>query len=166
MNNNGKCSINYLPLINLETSNMYMTLKYILKITKAYIFPVAVLDQQLWLKAMEIVFTETAEEALKTLIVLLGNFYTQMSFLGTMGHWKIVDSQIFEPTYAKNSVKHILSGKADYYVHAHNLLSTVLHRKICKTALIDADMMKKASNVFKGVMEDGPENVDAAFVDS
>ena len=41
----------------------------------------------------------------------------------------------------------------------HNLLSTVLQRKICKMALIDADM-------FKGVMEDGPGNYDAAFVDS
>ena len=26
-------------------------------------------------------------------------------------------------------------------------------------------MMKKASNMFKGVMEDGPGNVDAAFID-
>ena len=146
---NGKCSINYLPLINFEPSNMYTTLKYILKITKAYIFPVVAFDQPLWLIAMEIISTETADEALKTLIVLLGNFHTQMSFLGTMGH--IMEnrrlSEIFETTYARNSVQHILCGKAhERAVHAHNLLSTVLQRKICKMAQIDADLMKKASN--------------------
>ena len=43
----------YIPLINLEPANMYTTLKYILKITNAYIFPVVAFDQPLWLKAME-----------------------------------------------------------------------------------------------------------------
>ena len=91
-----------------------------------------------------------------------------MSFLGTMGH--IMEnsglSEIFELTYARISIKHILIGKAhDRAVHAHNLLSAVLQRKIYKMALIDADM-KKDSNMFKGVMEDGLGNVDAEFVDS
>ena len=111
---------------------------------------------------MDIVSTETADETPKKLVVLLGNFHTQMSFLGTMGH--IMEnsglSEIFETTYARNSVKHILSGKAhDRAVHTHNLLSTVLQRKNSKMALIDANMIKD-------VMEDGPGNFDTAFVDS
>ena len=78
-----------------------------------------------------------------------------------------MDSQIFETADARNSVKHILSGKAgDCAVHAHNLLSTVVQRKIYKMALSDADMMKNATNMFKGLMEHGPGNFDAAFVDS
>ena len=53
------------------------------------------------------------ETALKKLIVVLDNFHTQMSFLGIMGH--IMENsglpEIFESTYARNSVKRE-SGKA------------------------------------------------------
>ena len=115
---NGKC--------NLEPSNMpciYMTLKYIFKIRKAYnVLPVVAFDQTLWLKAMEIVSTETADETVDEADEKVDSFVGQLShpneFFGNHGTYSGL-SEIFETAYARNSVMHILSGKAyDRSVHA------------------------------------------------
>ena len=60
-------------------------------------------DQPLWLKAMEIVSTEAVDQSLANAIILLGNFHTQMSVLGSIGH--IMEnsglSEIFEDVMRK-----------------------------------------------------------------
>ena len=75
-----------------------------MKITKSFdIFPVVAFDQPLWLKAMEIVSTETVDQSLANVIILLGNFHTQMSFLGSIGHIMQSSglSEIFEEVMRK-----------------------------------------------------------------
>ena len=68
-------------------SCIYTTLRYISKVTKSLdIFPVVAFDQPLWLKVTEIVSTETVHQSHANVIILLGNFHTQMSFLGSIGH--------------------------------------------------------------------------------
>ena len=148
---------------------IYTTSRYILKITTSFdIFPVVAFDQPLWLKVMEIVSTETVHQSLANVIILLGNFHTQISF--SIGY--IMEnsglSEIFEICYAKNSIKYILNGKADgRAVCAHNLLSSILSTKICRMALIDDDMKKEASDMFQSLMKDGfNTSLDLTFVDS
>ena len=49
-----------------------------------------------------------------SVVIRLGGFHTQRSFLGSIGHLMVdyEHSELVEMIYATNSVTHILSGKA------------------------------------------------------
>lgn len=114
----GKSSITILPIIDLNPSDLdcvYSTLVYLSKqAEKHQIAPVITFDQPLYWKAYMIIQNEVENSPLKKIVLLLGGFHTQMSFLGTIG--KLCEGlgleDILETVYATNSVPHILSGKA------------------------------------------------------
>ena len=70
-----------------------------------------------------------SDSHLQSLVLRLGNFHTQMSFLGCIGHlmggtWL---QEAFELLYAENVVVHILNGKAySRAVRAHLLMDAAL----------------------------------------
>lgn len=114
----GKSSITILPIIDLNPSNLdcvYSTLVYMTNQAEKYqIAPVITFDQPLYWKAYMIIQNEPESSTLKKIVLLLGGFHTEMSFLGTIG--KLCEGlgleEILETVYAPNSVPHILSGKA------------------------------------------------------
>lgn len=114
----GKSSITILPIIDLNPSDLdcvYSTLLYLAnQAEKHQIAPVITFDQPLYWKAYMIIQNEPEGSRLKKIILLLGGFHTEMSFLGTIG--KLCEGlgleEILDTVYATNSVPHILSGKA------------------------------------------------------
>ena len=84
----------------------------------------------LYLKAQVIVSSAADSDShLQSLVLRLGNFHTQMSFLGCIGH--LMGStglqEAFGLVYAENVVVHILNGKAySRAVRAHLLMDAAL----------------------------------------
>lgn len=78
---------------------------------KYNIQPIVTFDQPLWMKAKLI---KSQEGALSNVILVLGGFYTVMSFLGSIGHIMKSSglSTLLELVFAGNTVTHMLSGKA------------------------------------------------------
>ena len=70
-----------------------------------------------------------SDSHLQSLVLRLGNFHTQMSFLGCIGHpmGGTGLQEAFELVYAENVVVHILNGKAySRAVRAHLLMDAAL----------------------------------------
>ena len=67
---------------------------------------------------------------IRRLILRLGAFHMEMSFLGSIGHLMAGSGikELFEMIYAPNAVEQIMSGKAfSRAVRAHLLLDAVLN---------------------------------------
>ena len=66
------------------------------------------------MKAFSIVNTEPADSEVHNVVVRLGAFHAQMSFLGAIGHLMAESGlkELLEMIYASNAVDHMLSGKA------------------------------------------------------
>jgi hypothetical protein len=48
--------------------------------------PILTFDQPLWWKALMIIESEPEESDLRGIVLRLGDFHTEMSFLGSIGH--------------------------------------------------------------------------------
>jgi hypothetical protein len=91
---------------------IYSTLIFVAKQARTHhVTPVLTFDQPLWWKAMTIVETPTSD--LQDIVLILGAFHTQMSFLGTIGHLMSGTGleEALEQLYAGNTVGHIMSGR-------------------------------------------------------
>ena len=79
---------------------------------KYKIIPMFTFDQPIWWKARQL----KNQEGLSTIVLNLGAFHTDMSFLGAIGH--IMQSsglrQLLCLVYPDNTVSHMLTGKAVY----------------------------------------------------
>eukprot|EP00112_Aurelia_sp_Birch-Aquarium-sp1_P011852 Seg2490.3 transcript_id=Seg2490.3/GoldUCD/mRNA.D3Y31 product="hypothetical protein" protein_id=Seg2490.3/GoldUCD/D3Y31 len=86
----GKSSVSFLPMIDLDPSNItciYSTLDFVSRHAKRYdVTPVLTFDQPLWWKATCIIKGEPIDSPLRQIILRLGAFHTEMSFLGSIGH--------------------------------------------------------------------------------
>ena len=84
----------------------------------------------LWTKAMMMQKSHNLD-----ITILLGNFHTQMSFLGSIGYVMKNSGlkELLSTIYAENSVKKILEGKQyESAMRIHNLLVTVLKKTIVR----------------------------------
>ena len=76
-----------------------------------------------------VIESEPADSDLRQVVLRLGSFHREMSFIGSIGHL-IAESglkKLLELIYAPNAVKHILTGKAiARAVRAHLLVDVVL----------------------------------------
>ncbi|CAG2240639.1 unnamed protein product [Mytilus edulis] len=129
----GKSSIVYLPMIDMNPSDLTCinsTLHFISKEARRHnADPVVTFDQPLYWKAVNIILNEAESSTLKSMVVRLGGFHTEMSFLGSIGH--IMNSsglsELLETVYASTAVGHMLSGKAiSRAVRGHFLTQTAL----------------------------------------
>ena len=118
----------FLPMLDLnpgDVSCVYSNLKFI-----ASQAPIMTFDQPLYLKALTVISSERADSDLKSIILRLGTFHLQMSFLGAIGYLMAGSGlqEIMELVYASNAVVHILSGKAyAHAVRAHLLVDAALN---------------------------------------
>lgn len=113
-----KSSVIFLPMIDMDPTNLsciFSTLCFVSsEARRQNVAPILTFDQPLWWKAQLILARENATSDLHSIILCLGGFHTEMSFLGCIG--KIMSgtglSELLEMVYAPNAVAHMLSGKA------------------------------------------------------
>lgn len=139
----GKASVQFLPLIDLQSSDptcIYLTMFFVCKQAKYYNFtPVLTFDQPLWWKALNIFQHEPQTSDLKSIVLRLGGFHIQMSFLGSIGHIMAGSGlqEVLETIYAEQTVRHMLSGKAvDRAIRGHMITDAVLHSLVIKKKLL------------------------------
>ncbi|CAC5398048.1 unnamed protein product [Mytilus coruscus] len=114
----GKSSVSFRPMIDLNVLDMtciYSTLNFVSKQAKRYdITAILTFDQPLYWKAFSIIENENLGSPLKSVVLRLGPFHTEMSFLGSIGNLmsNTALKEMLELIYALNAVTHILSGKA------------------------------------------------------
>ena len=130
----GKSSVLFLPMIDLnpnDPSCIYSTLQFVASHATNYgCTPVITFDQPLWWKANAIVESQPPTSAIKSIVVRLGGFHTEMSYLGCIGHLMAGSGlrQVLEEVYASNTVGHMLSGKAiSRAVRGHLLIDAALN---------------------------------------
>ena len=89
-NHPGKSSVMFLPMIDMNPSDVtcvYSTLRYIRDHTHYHdVSPIITFDQPLWWKALMIILTEPVDSDSNDIVLHLGSFHTEMSFLGCIGH--------------------------------------------------------------------------------
>jgi hypothetical protein len=124
--------IEFLPFIDLNPADMsatYTTLEFVIAESKKHSpYPIVTFDQPLWWKAMLIKHAKGMK-----VTVLLGNFHTQLSFLGSIGAVMKNSgiSGVLGTVYEEPTVKKILQGKSyKRAMRAHLLLSTTLKKII------------------------------------
>ena len=114
----GKSSVAFLPMIDMDPTNMscvYSTLKFVeAQCKRQHTTPIITFDQPLWWKAQLIVESEPPDSELRSIILRLGGFHAEMSFLGCIGSIMSGSGieELLECVYASNTVGHMLSGKA------------------------------------------------------
>ena len=81
----GKSSVVFLPMIDMDPSDMtciYSTLNFVSKEARRHNSnPVLTFDQPLYWKGRNIIQNEPDDSALKSIVLRLGGFHTEMSFL-------------------------------------------------------------------------------------
>ena len=124
----------FLPMIDLDPNDptcIYSTLIYICSHARKYnCTSIITFDQPLWWKANMIVESQPGSSELHSVVVRLGGFHAQMSFLGSIGHLMKGSGieDLLKVIYASNTVAHILSGKAvSRAVRGHFIVDASLH---------------------------------------
>ncbi|CAC5392561.1 unnamed protein product [Mytilus coruscus] len=103
-------------------------------------------DQPLYWKALTIIDNEPKESDLKSIVLRLGGFHLEMSFLGSIGNIMSGSglAKLMETVYAPNAVSHMLTGKAvARAVRGHFLIYNAL------TALLMCEQFQVSSAVLK-----------------
>ena len=127
-------SVMFLPIIDINPSDMncvYFTLRYISTHDRRHnVAPIVTFDQPLWLKAVIIQASVSPDNGIRSIVVFLGGFHTQMSLLGAIGNIMAGSGlqEVLECVHASNTVGHMLSGKTIARVlRGHILVSGALN---------------------------------------
>lgn len=135
----GNSSIEILPMIDLNASDptcIYSTLHFLCNAAEKHgVTPIITFDQPLYWKASLLIQDEPSSSRLKKIVLILGGFHMQMSFLGSIGHIMTGTGlqECLETVYASNSVIHMLSGKSvQRAVRCHFLVDTALNALVTK----------------------------------
>eukprot|EP00745_Piridium_sociabile_P023062 TRINITY_DN35931_c2_g2_i7.p1 TRINITY_DN35931_c2_g2~~TRINITY_DN35931_c2_g2_i7.p1 ORF type:complete len:567 (+),score=112.84 TRINITY_DN35931_c2_g2_i7:122-1822(+) len=137
----GQSSFTFLPMIDMDPTNMsciYSTLQFVSSLASRYdCTPVLTFDQPLWWKSTLIVDSEPPSSALRSIVLRLGGFHCEMSYLGCIGRLMAGSGleQVLEVVFAPNSVTHMLSGKSvSRAVRGHFLVDAVLNALVLSIA--------------------------------
>ncbi|KAK7096576.1 hypothetical protein V1264_005854 [Littorina saxatilis] len=111
--------------------------------------PVLTFDQPLWWKALGIISSEPDGSDLKAIVLRLGPFHLEMSFLACIGHLMEETGlhEVLSTVYAPNAASNMLQGKAVLRaVRGHILvdaaLSMLLLSDIFRVSLPESDTEK------------------------
>ena len=157
----GKASFHFLPMVDLNPNSwkcIYSVLKWgIDECAKYGIIPMFTFDQPIWWGARQL---KNQEEDLSQIILNLGAFHTDMSFLGTIGH--IMQSsglkQLLTLVYPENTIRHIFSGKAVYRaMRGYFLVDAALNIFILKNYLFKDE---QEASYFLNIFDNTFENYD------
>lgn len=137
----GQASFIFMPMIDLHPSDktcIYSTLLFICGEAKRYSkTPIVTFDQPLWWKALAIITSEPDTSDLHGIVLRLGPFHMEMSFLACIGHL-MADTGLQEAlsvVYAPNAVNAMLQGKAvTRAVRGHFLVDAALNALLASEA--------------------------------
>ena len=77
-------------MIDMDPTNesyIYSTLHFVANEIKKYgVTPFLTFDQPLWMKALHILDAEPSTSRIKNIVLRLGGFHMEMSFLWSIGH--------------------------------------------------------------------------------
>ena len=119
----GQSCFTFLPMIDMNPSDMscvFTTLHFVSALARQYnVTPVITFDQPLWWKAKIITTTEPDNSPLRSIVLKLGGFHTEMSFLGCIGRLMAGSGlqKLLEVVYAPNAVVHMLSRSCTCRIH-------------------------------------------------
>ena len=86
----GRSSVLFLPMIDMRSnylSFIYSTLNYISNHAYRHnIIPIVTFDQPLWWKALSIILSQPEGSPIQSVVLRLGAFLMEMSYLGSIGH--------------------------------------------------------------------------------
>ena len=86
----GQSSVLLLPMIDLGPGNMsclHSTLKFICEHAARYnVTPIVTFDQPLLWKSLQVIEGQPENSPLRSLVLLLGVFHTETSFIGSIGN--------------------------------------------------------------------------------
>jgi hypothetical protein len=101
---------------------------------------------------------EADESKLKNIVIRLGGYHLEMSFVGAVGHLMSGSGlqEVLETEYAPNAVIHMLSGKAvSRAIKGHNLVASSLHAiLLAKSYTIDIESLQSSTTT------DAPNEMD------
>ena len=130
----GQSSDIFLPMVDFTPSDptsVQSTLEYLVDHASRYqSTAVITFDQQLWWIAHMIIEAQPEDSRLHQIVLILGGFHTEISFLGTIGNLMAGSGlrEVMSQVFAEGSVDHMLSGKAiARAVRAHLLVDSALN---------------------------------------
>jgi len=152
----GAANVTFLPMIDMAPSDLTCinsTLWFVAKQAEKFsVTPIITFDQPLYLKAHTVIREQNADSPLRRVVLRLGGFHMQMSFLGCIGHI-FTDTglqEILETVYASNAVVHMLTGKSVHRaVRGYFMLDTALHALMLSELYnrpLDAPISEQLSN--------------------
>ncbi|CAC5413385.1 unnamed protein product [Mytilus coruscus] len=155
----GESSIHFLPMIDLNPSDLsciFSTLSFICnEANRLQVTPSVTFDQPLYWKALMILQNEPRDSPLKSIVLRLGVFHMQMSFLGCIGH-TMQSSGLYEllkNIYASNTIEHMMSGKSvSRAVRGHNIIDCALYILLL-SIMIDVSLLEIEGNTDENVDE-------------
>ena len=160
-----KASFDFLPMVNLDPNSwkcIYSVLMFGMEECKKYgLDPIFTFDQPIWWNARQI---KNQEEHLSSVILNLGGFHTDMSFLGAIGHIMQCSGlkQILSLIYPENTVSHMLSGKAVYRaIRGLFLVDAAFNILIINNYLVKDE---EAASCFLKMFNDSINNKDETLI--
>ena len=105
---------------------------------KINVSPVVTFDQPLFWKSQQIVSSENDDSMVRKIVLRLGAFHMEMSFVGCIG--QLMDNtglvELLETVYAPNSVSQMIFGKGiSRAVRGHLLVDDALNRLLVEYAI-------------------------------
>ena len=157
-------------MIDLNPSDVncvFTTLNFVCDQAQRYCqTPIVTFDQPLFQKATDIIEYQDPSSSMKKLVLRLGKFHTQMSFLGCIGHLMAGSGlhETIETVYASNAVTHMLSGKAvQRALHGHMMVDTAFTVLLLENQLDVqfTDTEKKDVNQSMSFLSEDPDHLQA-----
>ena len=158
----GESSVMFHPMIDLDPSDpscIYTTMKFVLSQARWYdATPILTFDQPLYGKALTIIQSQRDGSDLKIMVLRLGGFHMQMSFLGSIGYLVAGSGlqELLEVVFAGNAVRHILTGKA---------ISRAVRRHMLVDAALNTILVAKAYHIPLPTKETDEPKRDTASTD-
>lgn len=154
----GKSSFEFLPMINMKSTDMnciYSTLLFIENHARKHgATAVVTFDQPLFHKALQLVTAEGSP--FKLIILRLGGFHTIMCYLATIGD-TMENTGITETmsvAYAEGAVPQMLNGKSySRAMRSHTIIAKALMTLLLQDK-VESEMDEEDVALLKGIFED------------
>ncbi|XP_045199496.1 uncharacterized protein LOC123553863 [Mercenaria mercenaria] len=163
----GESSLVFMPMIDMSASDLsciFSTLHFVVsQSNQSNTTPVLTFDQPLYWKALNIIENEPSESKIKSVVVRLGGFHTEMSFLGCIG--RIMENtglkELLATAYAENTVGHMLDGKAiNRAIRGHFLVDDALNVLLLEKLLAQKDQSSDSNNNSIQTKDDTNDNIE------
>ncbi|CAC5369344.1 unnamed protein product [Mytilus coruscus] len=139
-----------------ELSCIFSTLSFICKeANRLRVTPSITFDQPLYWKALMILHNEPRDGQLKSVVLRLGGFHIQMSFLRCICHTMQSSGlyELLENIYASNTIEHMMSGKSvSRAVRRHNIIDCALYILLL-SKMMDVSLLEIGGNTDENVNE-------------